>query len=70
VDALGAGKVEKCLVDRQRLDQRRQRLHGVAHLAADPDVFCHVGPDHDRLGQSASALNIGIAERTPKVREM
>ena len=46
VHALGAGEVEKRLVDRQRLDQRRQRLHGMAHLAADPDIFRHVGPDH------------------------
>ena len=45
---LGAGEIEKRLVDRQRLDQRRQRLHGVAHLAADADVFRHVRPDHDR----------------------
>ena len=42
----GAGEIEKRLVDRQRLDQRRQRLHGVAHLAADADIFRHVGPDH------------------------
>jgi hypothetical protein len=44
--ALGAGKIKKRLVDRQRFDQGRQRLHGVAHLAADPDVFRHVRPDH------------------------
>ena len=70
VDPCGAGEIEKRLVDRQRLDQRRQRLHRVAHLAADPDIFRHVGPDHDGSGQAASALNIGIAERTPKVRAM
>ena len=45
----GAGQIEKRLVDRQRLDQRRQRLHGVAHLAADADIFRHVGPDHGGL---------------------
>jgi len=49
VHALGPGQIQKRLVDRQRLDQRRQRLHGMAHLAADPDIFRHVGPDHDRL---------------------
>ena len=47
--ALGAGQIEKRLVDRQRLDQRRQRLHRLAHLAADPDIFRHVGPDHRGL---------------------
>ena len=47
VQALGAGKIQERLVDRQRLDQRRQRLHGMAHLAADPDIFLHVGPDDD-----------------------
>jgi hypothetical protein len=48
VHALGAGKIQKCLVDRQGLDQRRQSLHGVANLAADPNIFRHVRPDHDR----------------------
>ena len=33
----------------KRLDQRRQRLHGVAHLAADPDIFRHIGADHDGM---------------------
>ena len=49
VDALGAGQIEEGLVDRERLDQRRQRLHGLAHLAADADIFRHVGPDHGRM---------------------
>jgi hypothetical protein len=48
VNPLGAGEIQKRLVDRQRLDQRRQRLHGMAHLAADPDIFRHVGRNHDR----------------------
>jgi hypothetical protein len=48
MDALGAGKIKKRLVDGQWLDQGRQRLHGMAHLAADPDIFRHVRPDHDR----------------------
>ena len=46
--ALGAGKIEKGFVDRQRLHQRRQRLHGMAHFAADPHIFRHVRRDHDR----------------------
>ena len=49
VQPLGAGQIEERLVDRQRLDQRRQRQHRVAHLAADPDVFRHVGPHHRGL---------------------
>jgi len=48
VNALGAAGIQKRLVDRKRLDQRRQRLHGMAHLAADPDILRHVGPDHGR----------------------
>ena len=35
VQALGAGEVQERLVDRERLDQRRQLLHQRAHLAAD-----------------------------------
>ena len=46
VHALGAGEIQKRFVDRKRLDQRRQRLHRVAHLAPDSDIFRHVGPDH------------------------
>ena len=46
VQALGAGEIEKRLVDRQRLDQRRQRQHHLAHLAADARIFLHVRP-HD-----------------------
>ena len=68
--ALVPAEIEKGFIDRQRLDQGRQRLHRVAHFAANPDIFRHVGPDHDGRGHSASALNIGIAERTPKVRAM
>ncbi len=49
MDAFGAGKIEERLVDRQRFDQRRQRLHGVAHLAADADIFRHVGRDDGGL---------------------
>ena len=46
VQPLGAGQIEEGLVDRQRLDQRRQREHHLADLAADPRIFFHVGPDH------------------------
>ena len=42
---LGAGEVEERLVDRQRLDQRRQRQHPLAHRAADLDIFRHVRLD-------------------------
>ena len=56
VQPLGAGKVEKRLVDRERLDQRRQRLHHGAHLAADADIFFHVRRDDDRLGAGVQRL--------------
>jgi hypothetical protein len=56
VHTLGAGEVEERLVDRERFDQRRQRLHGVTHLAADPDIFRHVGPDHGGGGTKLQRL--------------
>ena len=69
VQPLGAGEIEKSLVDRQRLDQRRQSQHHPAHLAADAGIFLHVRPDHLRAcGHSRSASNIGMADFTPKVR--
>ena len=56
VQPLGAGEVEECLVDRKRLDQRRQRLHHGPHLAADAHIFLHVRRDHDRLGAGFQRL--------------
>jgi hypothetical protein len=41
-----AGEIEKCFVDRERLDQRRERQHHAADLAADAGIFRHIGPDH------------------------
>ena len=49
VQPLGSREIEEGLVDRQRLDHRRQRLHQLAHLAADADIFLHIGRDDDRL---------------------
>ena len=49
MQALGAGEVEKGLVDGERLDQRRQVEHHGADLAADRGVFLHVGRDDDRV---------------------
>ena len=56
VQPLGAGKIEKGLVDRQWLDQRRQLEHALAHLAADGDVFRHVRLDDH--GRGAAALGL------------
>ncbi len=53
---LGAGKIEERLVDRQRLDQRRQRQHHLADLAADPRIFFHVGPDDPGVRTKAERL--------------
>ena len=57
-------------VDGERLDLRREFEHQRAHLAADAGILFHVGPNDRRVRQSLRALNIGIAERTPKVRAM
>ena len=56
MQALGAGKVEKGLVDRERFDQRRQFLHQLADLAADLGVFGHVGRQDDRFGTGGQRL--------------
>ena len=56
VQALGAGEVEKGLVDRQRLDRRRQRQHQLADLAPDACVFRHIGRDDHGLGAGLQRL--------------
>ena len=43
----GAAQVEKRLVDRERLDERRQAAHLGSHRAADFAIFGHVRADHD-----------------------
>ena len=69
VQPLGAGQVEERLVDRERLDRRRQRQHQLAHLARRRAAyFAMSGGITTACGQAFSALNIGMAERTPKVR--
>ena len=55
VHPFGAGQSRKASSIDERLDQRRQRLHSVAHLAADADIFRHVGRDHDRRAGTAPA---------------
>jgi hypothetical protein len=65
VQALGAGQVHERLVDRERLDLRGQLEHQLAHLAPDADVFRMSGEMIVACGQSARALNIGIAEWMP-----
>ena len=56
MQALGAGEIEEGFVDRQRLDQRREREHRLAHLAADFDVFRHVRLDHHGVRAAAQRL--------------
>ena len=53
---LGAGEIEKGLVDGQRLDQRRERQHGAAHVAADFAVFRYVRLDHHGVRAAAQRL--------------
>src|SRR5262249_5943624 len=43
-------------VDRWRLDQRRESKHGLAHLAADLDIFCHVRFYDDGIRATALGL--------------
>ncbi len=49
VQPLGAAELQEGLIDGERLHQRCQLLHQRADLAADANVFFHVGLDHDRL---------------------
>ena len=56
VQPLSPGQIKEGLVDRQRLNLRRQVEHHAAHLAADADVFVHVGPDHCRMGTEPQGL--------------
>ena len=46
VQPFGAGEIEERFVDRQRLDQRRQRQHHRPHFAAGLGIFLHIGPHH------------------------
>jgi hypothetical protein len=59
VQPLGAGEVEEGLVDRDRLDQRRQLQHEPPHLAADTAVFVDVGRDHHRVRARLEGLEHG-----------
>ena len=68
MQARGSGQIHECLVDRHRLDQRRELEHEFAHLPSDAGIFLHVRRTTVACGQSRRASNIGIAELTPKVR--
>ena len=67
-ERLGAGHVEERLVDRDRLDERREASQDGHHLAADRRVLAPVDGQEDARGHSAPAVRSGIAERTPKAR--
>src|SRR5581483_1123219 len=56
VQTLGAGEIEKRLVDGQRLDQRRELLHRLAHRAPHARIFAHVRPHHDGVGAAAQGF--------------
>ncbi len=49
-------RVPERLVDRKRLNERRQFLHRRADLAPDLDVFLHVGADDHRLRAGLQGL--------------
>ncbi len=62
------GKIEERLVQRQRFNLRREvEHHGAMDLAAAV-YLPKFGRMTMALGQSSSALNIGMAERTPSMR--
>ena len=63
MEFLGAAKVEKGFVDRQRLDERRQPQHLGAHRASDSRYFAMSDRITTASAQAASALNIGVVER-------
>ena len=54
-----AGKVHEGLVDRHRLDQRRELEHELAHLAPNARVFVHIGPHHRGLRAQPPGLEHG-----------
>ena len=56
VELLGAAEIEECLVNRQRLDERRQPQHLGAHRTPDLAIFRHVGPDHHPIRASRQRL--------------
>jgi len=56
VKSLPAAQVHKCLVDRERLDERGKPLHFAAHLTPDRPVFRHVGPYNGRVGAGGKRL--------------
>ena len=69
VQARGAGQVHERLVDRHRLDQRRELEHQArAPRARRAHISSMSGGTTLACGHSRRASNIGIAERTPKVR--
>ena len=66
VQRLGAGEVEHRLVDRQRLHQRRQsRPSARGSGAMPPCTWRNRVGSPPRPGRAFSALNIGMALRTP-----
>ena len=49
IGSLAAAEIKKSLVDRQRLDQRRELHHPRSNFAPDAGIFGHVGWEHDRV---------------------
>ena len=70
MDALGAAEIEKRLVDRKRSTSGVSAAMAWRTSRPTLTYFAMSGRITIADGHSASALNIGIAERTPKVREM
>ena len=62
------GHVEIRLVERQRLDQRRDLAEDREHLVGDLAYFRKFGGTMTSSGQRRTARDMDIADRTPNVR--
>ena len=62
------GDVEIGLVERQRLDERRDRAEEAEHRSDTALYLAKSGRTMTRSGQSRTARDIGIADRTPNSR--
>ena len=56
VQPLGAAEIEERLVERERLDQRGQRIHQRPDLCRDLGVIADAGRDHDGVGTELAGL--------------
>ena len=70
MQALRAGQIQKRLVDGDRLRSAASAPASISRTSRPPPprIFSMFGLMMTASGQAASALNIGMAERTPLMR--